>query len=370
MIRILNVAPLSIGGVQSTIMNYYRNINREMIQFDFLCTHNVVGQEYEEEVCNLGGRVFHLRFRTNPLIDFSFHRSFIRLLKNNPEIRIIHIHGGSPARTSLYALLSKLGKVPVRIIHSHGAQGTFPFHVSMFRPLARICATHWLGCSTEAGQSLFGKKAWDKSNKTYLLKNARDLESLRFHPQRRARLRENFGIENQFIVLHVARIDPVKNQIFLLDAFANAVKTQPDMLLLIAGDGSLRKTLEDKVSSLRIENNVRFLGMRDDIPDLFQIADMFVLPSISEGLPGVAIEAQTAGLPCLLSDTISSETKVSGLAKFLPINNGSYIWAEYMLKYINYHRCDTLEDVRKSGYDIHDAVQELEKFYFDISEKR
>jgi len=367
-IRVLNIAPLNIGGMQTTIMNYYRNLDKNKIQFDFLSVHKGVGHGYyEDEVHMLGGRVFHIYYsRENLLFDFSFHRAFMRFLKNNPEIKIIHIHGGSPARTSIFGVLSMISGLPIRIIHSRGAQGTFPFFVSIFRPLARYCATHWLGCSTEAGQSLFGKKAWDNSNKTFLFENARDLEQFRFKPQQRTQKREELGIDNQFVVLHVSRLDPIKNQILLLDALAHAVKVQPNILLLMAGDGVLRNALEDKVNYLCLNDHVRFLGMRNDVPELLQAADLFVLPSISEGLPGVAIEAQATGLPCLLADTISPEAKVTNLVEFLPINKGAFIWGDYMLRYENFERQDTLDDVRRAGYDSRDAAKKLENFYFDI----
>ena len=141
------------------------------------------------------------------------------------------------------------------------------------------------------------------------------------------------------------------------------------MVLLVVGDGELWDELEKKSTLLNLGDKVRFLGQRDDVPDLLQAADIFVLPSLHEGLPGVAIEAQAAGLPCLLANTITKSAKVTEYIEFLSIDKGVEIWAERMLAYRDFCRLDTYEDVRKTGYDIHDAAKWLEEFYQDALKK-
>ena len=360
MIRVLNVmGGLELGGAETTVMNYYRYIDRTKVQFDFLITIDEKNY-YEDEAISLGARIFRRPMRTrNPIKNA---RKLAKVLAENPEIRTVHIHNSSSV-VAIDCLIAMLRKLPIRVVHSHSALSSKSLIHRAFQPLIRFATTHWVGCSVEAGRSMFGEKAWDCTNKAQIFMNARDLEFFRYNPDQRQQMRKRLQICNQLVVIHVGRLVAPKNQTFLLEAFSQAVKTKPDMILLIAGDGELHAQLVSKASELNLSGNIRFLGMRGDIPDLLQVADIFVLPSLYEGLPGVAIEAQAAGLPCLLSDTVSSESKITDLVGFLPINKGPEIWAERMLAYSDFNRRDTLEDVRKSGYDIRDEAKRLENFY-------
>jgi len=375
------------GGIETAVMNYYRHIDRNKIQFDFLCTFGdikqlSVEQFYENEATMLGARVFKLHSGMNPMLNPAYLHSFIRVIKKNSDIKIIHIHGSSPGNTALRAFLARIAGLTIRIVHSHNVHN-LSLARTMPRPFLRFFATHWLACSLKAGRSLFGQHAFDKEvakplsegsaagihslaikkNKAFLFPNAFNLELFRFNPEIRLRVRDELNLGNMFVLLHVARLHPQKNQGFLLEAFSLAVKTRPEMILLIAGDGKLRAELEKKASDLQITDKVRFLGVRKDVSDLLQAADIFVLPSLYEGLGIVAIEAQTAGLPCLLSDTITKEVKVTDLVEFVAIDRGAQIWAERLLDYHYFNRQDTLEDVHRAGYDIHAAAERLLEFY-------
>jgi len=355
------------GGIETAVMNYYRHIDRNKIQFDFLCTFGdikqlSVEQFYENEATMLGARVFKLHSGMNPMLNPAYLHSFIRVIKKNSDIKIIHIHGSSPGNTALRAFLARLAGLTVRIVHSHNVHN-LSLARTMPRPFLRFFATHWLACSLKAGRSLFGQHAFDEKNRAFLFPNAFNLELFRFNPEIRLRVRDELNLGNMFVLLHVARLHPQKNQGFLLEAFSLAVKTRPEMILLIAGDGKLRAELEKKASDLQIIDKVRFLGVRKDVSDLLQAADIFVLPSLYEGLGIVAIEAQTAGLPCLLSDTITKEVKVTDLVEFVAIDRGAQIWAERLLDYHYFNRQDTLEDAYRAGYDIHAAAERLLEFY-------
>jgi len=353
------VSSLGYGGIETVLMNMYRNIDRTKIQFDFLRTVNK--KEYcDDKVISLGARVFQRPMRRHNLIR---NMSVLyKMLKENPEIKILHIHCSLPFY-AVDTLMAMLFGINVRIVHSHGAPGT-SFLRSVCRPVLRATSTHWFGISTEAVKSLFGKRSIS-NKKTRIIKDAFDLEPFRYDPKKRELMRSQLEIGNQFAILHVARMDPVKNQSFLLDAFSGALKKQPDIVLLFAGDGDMHDALLKKTTALGIDSHVRFLGRRDDIPALLQAADLHALPSFSEGLSVSVIEAQTAGLPCLVSDTVTRECKLTEAVEFLPINKGPEIWAERMLAYRTYERCDTLDDVRKAGYDIKDTVKALEEFYLN-----
>ena len=365
MIRVLNVMhSLTLGGLETTVMNYYRNINRSKVQFDFLITSEH-RDYYEDEAISLGARVFRRPWRTRKPIQNAVKLALV--LTNNPEIKIVHMHS-SNSIAAIDAFVAALCQISVRVVHSHSELAKFqPPLQRLHRPLLRIIATHWVGCSDQAGLALFGERAWSSSNKTMLCYNARDLKVYRYDSERRRVKREELGIESNFALIHVARLDVSKNQGFLLEAFSHVMKSDPSIVLLMAGDGELRSILENQSSALGLDDCVRFLGQRDDIADLLQASDVFVLPSLYEGLPGAAIEAQAVGLPCLLSDKVSLETMITDEVEFLPITNGPNIWAERILSLREYERRNSQQKMRTAGYDILQEAKKLEEFYLQAA---
>ncbi len=360
MIRVLNIINLGLGGAETTVMSYYRNIDRSKIQFDFLVDDGAA-YYYESEAVALGANIYRKPMRTrHPIRSTTLFR---KILREDPDIKIVHIHT-SWAKSAIDSLLAKLFGVRVRIAHSRSALAN-PLVLHRFlQGLLRATATHWIGCSTEAGISLFGEKA-KNCEKLIIFPNARDLEPFRFDPEKRDALRQELGLERRFVLISVGRLVPEKNYGFLLDLFACTLKKLPGLVLMIAGDGAIRGELETKAAALGVGDHVRFLGRRDDIPALLQAADLFVLPSLHEGLPGSAVEAQAAGLPCLISDKVTRECKATEAVEFLPIDKGPEIWAERILSYRAYARRDTIEDVRSAGFGIRDAAKKLEEFYLE-----
>ncbi|MDR2590996.1 MAG: glycosyltransferase family 1 protein [Oscillospiraceae bacterium] len=359
MIRVLQIfGSLDIGGVEAFLVNYYRNIDRTKIQFDFLIYENY-REHYNDDVLLLGARIFKRpRLKHNPFRNLNVLR---KVLKDNPDIKIIHTHGCLPfVLLDLY--VASLCGVKIRFVHSHNKSHGVRLLRPFYQKLAMLITTKHLACSTEAGMSLFGKSIFTK-DKLSLIKNAINIEQYRYSTERRMKIRDKMDLGDKFIVFHVGRFEKVKNQEFLLKAFACAVNKQLNIVLLIAGDGSEHKHLLEVALELGICDYVKFLGKRDDVADLLQAADIFVLPSISEGLGIAAIEAQAAGLPCLLSNGVPFECKITDNVEFLPIDKGVDIWAERMITYRDFNRIDPSNDVYKAGYDIKSAVKELEKFY-------
>ena len=366
MIRVLNMINLDCGGAETTVMNFYRNIDRSRVQFDFLVTDDGREHYYEAEAISLGARVFPRPMRTRHPIRNTL--VLYKILKENPDIRIIHIHNYL-SFVAVDTLLTMFLGVPVRIAHSRSAIPRASVIHRFFQPLLRATATHWFACSTEAGISLFGKDA-PNHRKFVFYPNARDIEQLRLNTKNRNNVRQALKLGSKAVLLHIGRLNVAKNQFFLLEACSAAIRINPDLVLLIAGDGELREELENAAAKLGLGSTVRFLGFRDDIPDLLHAADMFVLPSLFEGLPGGAIEAQAAGLPCLLSNTITRETKVTNNVEFLPIDKGTSVWAERMANCHTYSRNDAIDDVRRAGYDIVDAAKRLTEFYIKLATKK
>ena len=360
--RVLNImATLDKGGVESTVMEYYRFIDRNKIQFDFLITSEKKGC-YEEEVMRLGARIFRRPMRSRNPIMASI--KLFNVLRKNKNIIAIHIHNLSSV-VSLDTFVAMLMGVKIRIVHSHSALHNPSIIQYLFYPLLKKTTTNWAACSAKAGQSMFGKKAWnDRNNKTLLL-NARNMMPYKYNRELREHERIKLRINNRFVLINVGRLDSIKNQMFLLEIFRDALRKNASLFLLIAGEGELHEKLMNKAIQLNIEHSILFLGHVHNVSSFFQAADLFVLPSLREGLPGTAIEAQATGLPCLLSDTISKEAKIINPVEFLSINDGTSIWVESILKYIGYERTDTLNDVKCAGYEINDAVKKLEKLYYD-----
>lgn len=371
MIRVLNiVCGLNCGGLETSIMNFYRHMDRSAVQFDFLFTtdetRNAEKHYYENEAVSLGANIY--RRPTRGMHPIQSIRTLARIVKENPQIRAVHIHSTNSVKAFLDCILALFTGVPVRIVYSSDDIRTeYTLSHLLFRPMLRMAATHWFAGSYEAGMSMFGKTY---SDKFALLPRARDLDAYRYNPQRRHIVRLKMGLSDKYVIISVGRLTAQKNPVFLIEAFASAIKEYPEMVLLFAGDGELRLRLESLVVQHNLHNSVRFLGVRDDVSDLLQAADLFVMPSLHEGLPGAAIEAQAAGLPCLLSDTISGEINVTGCVEFLPIDEGVEIWARRILAYRDFEHCDTAEQMRKAGYDICDAAKRLQEFYINASKNK
>jgi glycosyltransferase involved in cell wall biosynthesis len=370
MVRVLNIVSLQLGGTETTIMNYYRHINRSKIQFDFYVSAEAEKHYYEEEAVSLGARIFRQPPKAKrlfkPIEALSKVPALYRLLKDNPDISIVQYYGSTSLTPILYSIACILAGVKVRVVYSGGVRLERVSLHRLLRPLLRIVATHKTAGSFVAGKSMFGKGI--KKN-LIITPRARDLEAFRFSPQQRKDIRKELNFDGKLVIVHVARLGAVKNQCFLIDAFAHALSLEPEMILLLVGDGEMRKALEDKAQELNLGKNVRFLGERVDIHGFLQAADVFALTSFQEGMPGVIIEAQAAGLPCLLSDTVPREIQLTEHIEFLPINKGPEIWAKRMIAYKGFDRRDTFENLRKAGYDIRDAAKWLENLYLEALER-
>lgn len=370
-IRILHVYMWGLqrgSGVESVLMNYYRHIDRDKIQFDFLLHWDT--DDYDKEVEALGGRVYRLPA-------WMMYRRFAEWRKalgeKFEEIKpdIIHVHFTNMGRFVVYEA-NKAG-IPV-IAHSHGANDTEGFSKRLIRRCYNIFypwrATAYLACAQLAGEWLFGKKIVRQSN-FKVLKNAIDVGSFSYNPETRKRIRDELGLEEQqWVIGHTGRFDIEKNHNFLIEVFAEIRKHDKNAVLVLAGDGPLRDKIEKMTDALGFgENVLKFLGIRSDIADVLQAYDLFIMPSHNEGLGLAAIEAQAAGVPCLLSDIFPPEAIVTDNVKCLPLSAEASRWAETALQLKGYERKDTSDIMRKKGWDIHDNAKQLAEYYYSLVKK-
>ncbi len=363
-IRILHV--LSImdrGGAETFVMNIYRKTRRDIIQFDFVVHSSSLGA-FDAEIHRLGGKIYSCpAFKGINYIQYT--KWWNRFLDEHTEYRVIHSHIRSTA--SLILGISKL-KSRYSISHSHSISNgkNFSSIVKYLLQLPiRFIADSMIACSDEAGKWLFGKSAV-KSSKFQVWKNGIDVQMFRYSEERRKLTRILLGLCDNFVVGHVGRFSKEKNHKFLLEVFKAYHDTNPKSLLLLVGDGSLIGKTKMLANELGISGCVHFLGVRKDIPALLDAMDCFLFPSLFEGLGISAIEAQTSGLPCLISDRVPQSVKISENTKFISIRKGTKLWVECLGSLLTTERQRAYESTIGHGYDIIKIVQNAEKFYIDV----
>ena len=358
------------GGAEAMIMNYMRNINRDMIRFDFLTNREYRGA-YEDEIERLGGKVWHMcpmypgKFR-------QYKREVRQFLKEHPEYRIIH---SNLEERSYFALkeAKKLG-VPVRISHSHNRPLGFDLKLLMryyFRFMLKYYNTHMFSCGVEAGDWLYGKKNRDKVT---IMNNAIDAKEYVYDREKSQAVKEVLGVSGKLVIGHVGRFFPQKNHRFLIEIFKEIHDRNADAVLLLVGGGelddSLKNEIKQKVEDLGLTDCVQFLGVREDVNELMQAFDLFLLPSLFEGLPVTMVEAQAAGLPCVISDKVPIQCDITGNVQVVALEEQPKIWAEKILQFAEgFERKDTRERIEQAGFDIGQNAKWLETFYREALEK-
>lgn len=361
-IRILQVfATMNRGGAESMIMNLYRQIDRKKIQFDFV-VHTEDKCAFDDEIEQLGGNVHRIP-RYNGKNHLTYIKAWKFIFMNHPEYKIIHGHIRSTA--AIYLKIAKNYNV-VTISHSHstssGSGITSVIKNIMQLPIRSI-SDYFFACSEEAGNWLFGKKIVN-SGRFYVLNNAIDINLFQFDSNIRNITRNELNIRNKFVIGHVGRFHPTKNQAFLIEIFKVLHDKNQDTMLVLVGDGELKKSIQSKVLEANLESSIIFTGVRPDVNKLMQAMDLLVMPSIYEGLPVTLVEAQTSGLKCIVSDKITREINITDLVEFYPLDYSHDKWANLILDHMDtYKRRDTSEEIRMAGYDIEENSLWLERFY-------
>lgn len=351
------------GGVEAVVMNYYRHLDHSKVQFDFICDDDSTNIPYDE-IEKLGGKVILIPPYQKV---FKYQKELRRVLRNG-KYEIVHSHINTLSVFPLYAA-KKVG-VPVRIAHSHSTTNKKEWKKNLLkqvlRPFSKKYATNYMCCSELAGRWLFGDKAYDEG-KVYILNNAIDLDKFKYDKKIRDKKRKELGIKEDTIVIgHIGRFVAQKNHTFLIDIFNQFHKKEKNSILLLAGQGPLQEEIKNKVRELGLDDSVGFLGQRNDANELYQAFDVFLLPSLYEGLPVVGVEAQASGLLCFFSDDMTKETKVLDSTVFMSLSNTSEEWTgEILTNLKDYKRINTKNEVSDNGFDIEIEARKLEKYYIN-----
>ncbi|WP_307475974.1 glycosyltransferase family 1 protein [Paenibacillus harenae] len=343
------------------LMNYYRRMDRSKIQFDFMVNRTEQGH-YDDEIRAMGGKIYPM-----PAIRPGNYNRYFKALDSffsqNREYRVVHSHINENSGFVLRA--AKRAGIPCRIAHSHlsdlGIDLKLPFRLYA-RYSMKGHPTHYFACSKKAGQWLFGNKVEEQHGIT-VLNNAVHVPDFEFNEQVRNEVRDEIGAGGRTVIGHVGRFNKQKNHTFLIDIFQEIHRKNPDTLLLLVGEGRLKAEIEAKVSKLGLSGNVKFLGVRSDITRLLQGIDLFLFPSLFEGLPVVLVEAQAAGLNCIVSDTITTETDVTGRLHFVSLKDSAEQWANVVCG-MSHEHADTSELLRSNGYDADSMADWLTSYYF------
>lgn len=367
-LRVLQVVgKMCRAGAETLLMNLYRSIDREHIQFDFL-THRQEQGDYDEEIMALGGKIYRL-CPMSVKNSLKYGRMLQKFFQEHPDYRIIHSH--LDAMSSLPLAAAKRAGVPVRIAHSHNTDFPRDMRYPMrlvAQGLIPLSATHYFACSKESARFLFPKRIFQEGNYT-VLKNAIVLENFVYLEEKRRQMREKLGFgESTFIIGHVGRFSKQKNHRKLLQVFSVLHKQCPDSVLILAGQGELWEEIRGLCAQLELEKAIWFLGVRDDIESLMQAFDLFLLPSLYEGFPVVGVEAQAAGLPCLFSNSIKKDIALTSGVEFLPLRASDEIWAQRALALRGKPRRDNLKILRAKGFDIAQQAEQMMEFYLNAAE--
>ena len=369
MIRILHVvSKLSLNsGVMNVIMNYYRHTDRTKIQFDFLYFEER-NPDFKDEIKNLGGNIFSVNKPSLKHI-YRTYKEFNFFLSNNyVKYTAVHLHEVYLVHFISY-FCKKYG-IKHLITHAHTTKySDNPKNALRNRMMClglKKSATDYFACSKAAGEFYYGKEAV-ANGLVKVIPNAIDLEKYKFNQAIREKIRKSLNIEDKFVVGHIGRMAPPKNQKFLLQIFKKVKKERTNSILLMIGNGPLKKEIESEIKRLNLQDSVILLGVRNDVPNLLMAMDVFVLPSLSEGLGIVAMEAQASGLKCILSDKVPVETDMGG-AKYISLQTYCKQWASAILNCEKKHnRNSYLSNLIKNGYSIKESVEALQNYYIKLS---
>lgn len=365
MLRVLHVFHnMGNGGVENFVMNYYRCIDREKIQFDFLTS--VEGEGFfDEEIRQLGGKIYRaFPKRKNPLRNFL---EIMKIVKEN-DYQIVHRHTGSSI-SNIDLLAAKCGGAKTIISHAHSTSAGKKWLHYLAKNLLRVRCEKY-ACSKLAGEWLHGKKAIE-NNEVQIIYNAVDTKKFEYNEQERKRIRCSNGVDEAFVIGHVGNFNTAKNHEFIIEVFREISKKKKNAYLWLIGEGVLKEKIIEKVKKYGLEKQVYFWGNRNDVGNIMQGMDAFLFPSVFEGYPVTLVEAQCSGLPCFVSEkVIPKEINLLGQMLFIKLDDSADIWAE---KIIHYKQTMVREvaklHVKNAGLDIQEAARDLEQRYLKYAGK-
>lgn len=368
-IRVLQVCgePFAGGGQESFLMNMYRHIDRDRVQFDFYTPFENRAISMQREIEALGGRVWASGFPFGEDNRAYFRRGLSSFLEDH-HYPIVHIHSGSIYALAMGAKLARQSGASHVIVHSHcGGFDNLRYRVARVVTCRALLTypTAYYACSHLAARWKFPPSVI-RGGKYTVLKNAVDTAAWRYHPALREEMRRQLGLGDKPTVGHVGRFALQKNHRFLIQVFHALTELEPEAQLVLAGEGELVDEVLEQVDKLGLEDRVHYLGARDDVPALMNAFDVLLLPSFFEGLPVVGVEAQAAGLPVVTSTGVTRELPLKDLTTYLPLSDGAEQWARAVQRALATPRRDTAAELTACGYDVGAAAREMQLRYEEM----
>ncbi|MFS0861503.1 glycosyltransferase family 1 protein [Fredinandcohnia sp. 179-A 10B2 NHS] len=361
--RILHiVGAMNRAGTETMLMNIYRNIDREKIQFDFI-SYSHQDAHYDEEISRLGGKVIKLT-NTQSI------KQIVQAIRRNGPYIAVHSHTLFHCGTANIA--AKLAGIPIRIAHAHTTLDHSDsvirkVYIRLMRNIIMNVSTHYLACSKQAGHYLFGQKGVNKPVFHFFPNLIDYAHFLEVEQDRVEHFKEEAGLQGYKVIGHIGRFIEAKNHRFLLDILKHIVSKDPKWKLLLVGDGDLRDQIEERAKTERLGNHIVFVGVRSDIPTMLHSMDVFVFPSIYEGLGLVLLEAQASGVPCIVSEAVQPEADLNiNLVSKLSLEDSADVWANKVLSIIGKREEEKgkiINGFKKSGYEFEKGIFKLMKLY-------
>ena len=368
-LRVLQVGMTrNLGGIETYLIEQFRHLDKSKIDYDFV---NITGEYsicYEDEILASGSKIFKVVSRhKNPLLHYW---QWFNILLQNKGIYDVIVLNTNSLEYVFPLVLGKIFGIPVRVIHSHNSgfenkQGLARrLLVGMNKKLLAWSANLRFACSNNAGNWMFGNQSF------HVIHNAINLKKYEFNKSVRDKIRYEENINDKDLaIITIGRFTYQKNHSFVIDVFNELQKKHTNVVLLLVGkDDEFTPYLEDikyKILEYGISDKVRFLGMREDVPKLMQAADICLMPSLFEGFGIVAIEAQAASLPTIISDQFPKEIDVSMYITRLSLDIEVKKWAEVIINSSKYNRVSCYEEIKAAGYDIRNETERVEKLLID-----
>ena len=347
------------GGIENVVMNYYRKFNKEEIQLDFLYSTDKIA--FEKEIKSMGGKTFYISPKHKNLVKYK--KDIKEFFKNNAKnYSTIWVNFCNITNLDYFKLAKKYG-ISKRIIHAHNSQnmGSFikGFLHKIYKNRLSLYATDYWSCSDDASNWFYNDKL---KGKVLIVKNSVDLDRFKYNSKTDLEYRKKLNIQDKFVIGNVGRLHFQKNQLFLLDIFNEIHKEDNNSVLLLIGEGEDREKINNKITELKLNNSVKLLGARDDVSELMCSMNVFLFPSLFEGLGLVLVEAEAVGLPIVASsDNIPNEVKMSSNFTFLSLNDSIERWKDEVLKYKNTKKEDNTKSLQKNGYDISIEAKKIQE---------
>lgn len=356
-VLVINTVGFNINGMSSVIMNYYR-YTKDSVSYDFV-VNNSIDESYQKELEQNGEKIFILKNRNKKPISYILKLSKIIRAGNYD---IVHIHGNSALMLIELLACDRSAVDPIKVVHGHNSDCTHrKMHQLLYRHFIKSY-DHGIACSKAAGEFLYGE------HEHIVLNNGIQEEQYRFDPMLRASEREKKHIPpDTKVLLHVGRFNDQKNHPFLIEIFREVRKRRPDTILRLVGTGMHFDAIRKKVTELGLDDSIRFVGETRHPEIEYNMADVFVMPSLYESFGLVTIEAQCCGLPCVLSDTIPEDIKITEHVEFLSLKRSAAEWADRICSILDSvepsKRKGDTESVVEHGYSIQHEAQRLVDFY-------